>query len=677
MKDRAQIEPSGSTNFNISVKKFKWLEELNPQQLAAVTYGDGPLIVVAGAGSGKTRTLAYRVAYLIEKGVRPYRTLLLTFTRRAASEMLKRAESIVTRASTMERVWGGTFHSIGYRLLRMYGRNIGLNPDFTVMDRTDTEDMIGVLRQEMGLSSKEQRFPQKTTCADIYSRYINSCLPLEQVLAESTPWCSQWLEELEKLFKLYNERKQKLNILDYDDLLLYWKKMLTDNSLAQRLENMFDHILVDEYQDTNIIQAEILIGMRQRNRNIMVVGDDAQSIYSFRGATVRNMLDFPKHFPEAKVIALEQNYRSTMPILNVTNCIIEQASERYTKTMWSTRTDGPRPKLVTCEDESKQDEFIVKMVLKHYEENIPLKNQAVLFRTASLSDSLEVELSRRNIPYRKYGGLRFTETAHIKDMLAFLKLLENPRDELAWFRVLQLLKGVGPATSRKVTAHVIANNGRLDSLNTFKLPPSSAPALKELFALLIELQKEKESNIALQLQKIRKFYQPIMFDNYDSPQSREQDIDNLERIATGYSSRKDFLTDLLLEPPTSSSDLAERATKDNDWLVLSTIHSAKGCEWDVVYLIHASDGCLPSDLSVNTPEQLEEELRLAYVAMTRARDYLYITWPVRYYHRHSPYAQTYNQAHLSRFLNENVLELLDTIFFGGIEEQLSYYHKYE
>lgn len=647
------------------MKQFKWLEELNPQQLAAVTYGDGPLIVVAGAGSGKTRTLAYRVAYLIEKGVHPYRILLLTFTRRAAHEMLKRAETIVAISShSTARVWGGTFHSIGYRLLRMYGRNIGLNPDFTVMDRTDTEDMLGIIRHEIGFSSKEQRFPQKTTCADIYSRYINSCGPLEQVLEEQAPWCKDRLEELKQLFKLYNERKQNLNVLDYDDLLLYWKKMLKNEFLAQRIENMFDHILVDEYQDTNIIQAEILIGMRRRNKNIMVVGDDAQSIYSFRGATVRNMLDFSKHFPNAKVIKLEQNYRSIMSILNVTNCIIEQACERYTKNMWSTRNGGHRPQLVTCMDESKQDEFIIKMVLKHYEENIPLKNQAVLFRTASLSDSLEIELTRRNIPYRKYGGLRFTETAHVKDMLAFVKLLENPRDELAWFRVLQLLKGVGPATSRKVITHIVANNGSLDSLETFKASPATAQTLKQLFALLINLYKEKEYNIASQLQQIRKFYQPIMFDNYDYPQTRQQDIDNLERIATGYQSRKDFLNDLLLEPPTSASDLAERATKDNDWLVLSTIHSAKGCEWDVVYLMHASDGCLPSDLAVNSPEQLEEELRLAYVAMTRARDYLYITWPIRYYHRRSAYTDMYNQARLSRFFNENVIALLDTMFVG-------------
>lgn len=647
------------------MKQFKWLEELNPQQLAAVTYGDGPLIVVAGAGSGKTRTLAYRVAYLIEKGGHPYRILLLTFTRRAAHEMLKRAETIVAISShSTARVWGGTFHSIGYRLLRMYGRNIGLNPDFTVMDRTDTEDMLGIIRHEIGFSSKEQRFPQKTTCADIYSRYINSCGPLEQVLEEQAPWCKDRLEELKQLFKLYNERKQNLNVLDYDDLLLYWKKMLKNEFLAQRIENMFDHILVDEYQDTNIIQAEILIGMRRRNKNIMVVGDDAQSIYSFRGATVRNMLDFSKHFPNAKVIKLEQNYRSIMSILNVTNCIIEQACERYTKNMWSTRNGGHRPQLVTCMDESKQDEFIIKMVLKHYEENIPLKNQAVLFRTASLSDSLEIELTRRNIPYRKYGGLRFTETAHVKDMLAFVKLLENPRDELAWFRVLQLLKGVGPATSRKVITHIVANNGSLDSLETFKASPATAQTLKQLFALLINLYKEKEYNIASQLQQIRKFYQPIMFDNYDYPQTRQQDIDNLERIATGYQSRKDFLNDLLLEPPTSASDLAERATKDNDWLVLSTIHSAKGCEWDVVYLMHASDGCLPSDLAVNSPEQLEEELRLAYVAMTRARDYLYITWPIRYYHRRSAYTDMYNQARLSRFFNENVIALLDTMFVG-------------
>lgn len=646
---------------------FEWLEELNPQQRQAVTHGDGPLLVVAGAGSGKTRTLAYRVAYLVANGVDPERILLLTFTRRASEEMLKRASGILDRdGADTSRAWGGTFHATANRLLRMYGKAAALRSDFTVMDQSDAEDLLNVIRHDMNLHSREMRFPRKRTCMSIYSRCVNGTEDIHDVLERWFPWCAQWESKLKELFKAYVEYKQERNVLDYDDLLLYWEHLVADDSMAAKIGGRFDHILVDEYQDTNAVQASILRGMRRTCNNIMAVGDDAQSIYSFRAATIRNMFDFPDQFPGTTVVTLEQNYRSVTPILEATNRIIGQAKERYTKDLWSTRGQGERPKLVMAKDEAQQDEYVIERVLEHYEQGIPLKQQAVLVRAGHHSDSLEVELTRRNIPYHKYGGLRFLESAHVKDVVSLLRIIENPRDQIAWFRVLQLLDGIGPATASSITAHISESRFDPRALSTYPSKPSASLEQMDGLASMIE---DLASDITLapsaQVERVRKFYDPVLKKIYDNPTVRLRDVENLEQIAAGYNSRSSFLTDLQLDPPRSTSDLAGPPMRDEDWLVLSTIHSAKGCEWDVVYLIHAADGFLPSDMSTGTEEEIEEELRLTYVAMTRARDFLYVVWPQRYYHKWGRFTDKHSYAQPCRFLTKHVCETFDSVTLQG------------
>jgi len=639
-----------------------WLNDLNPQQRAAVTHDGGPLLVVAGAGSGKTKTLAYRVAYLIAQGVDPSRILLLTFTRRASEEMLRRASSVIARGtSSIGQVWGGTFHSAANRLLRAYSKVVGLRNDFTVLDQGDAEDAMNMIRHEMGLHSREIRFPRKSTCLSVYSRCVNSGEELPHVLTHDYPWCEQWEDELKEMFRRYVARKQERNVLDYDDLLLYWSYLLSDDRVAEELSKQFEHILVDEYQDTNILQSNILRGMRVTNHKITVVGDDAQSIYRFRGATVRNMLDFPKHFPDATIITLEQNYRSVKPILETANQLISEAPELYSKELWSNRKSGQLPRLVTCKDVTEQDEYVIDRVLRHYEEGIPLRRQAILFRAGHLSDTLEIELSRRNIPYHKYGGLRFLEAAHVKDLVSFLRVLENPRDDMAWFRILQLMDGIGPSTAAKVAAHVAENDNDPRSIRTYTAPPAARESMAGLARLLDELVPIGDKHPAIQVERIRKFYDPLLEKTYDNPGSRIRDLVSLEQISTGYESRQQFLVDLQLDPPSSTGDLAGPPHKDDDWVVLSTIHSAKGCEWDVVYLIHAVDGFLPSDMSTGTREEIEEERRLAYVALTRAKDYLYITRPLRYYHKWYALGDAHSYAQLSRFFTDDVLRTVEKV----------------
>jgi DNA helicase-2/ATP-dependent DNA helicase PcrA len=650
-------------------KPCAWLDELNPEQREAVTHGGGSLLVVAGAGTGKTKTLAYRVAYLIAQSVDPGRILLLTFTRRAAQEMLRRAAGIVARGTTATgQVWGGTFHSIANRVLRSYAKAVGLRRDFTVLDQGDAEDVMNLIRREMGLHKQEKRFPQKNTCLAIYSRCVNTSHDLGHVLLRDFPWCAEWEPELRRLFKQYVERKQIRNVLDYDDLLLFWVHLLGDDRVAEELDGRFDHILVDEYQDTNRLQADILRAMRRKNGNIMVVGDDAQSIYRFRGATVRNMLDFPDQFPGTTVVTLEQNYRSTTPILETANRVIAEAEERYTKDLWSERKIGQQPRLISCKDEAQQDEYIIDRVLMHYEQGIPLRRQAVLFRAAHLSDSLEVELARRNIPFHKYGGLRFLEVAHVKDVVAILRILENPRDEMAWFRILLLIEGVGPATAGRAVEHVAEHGFDARSIRTFPVPPAIQDTMSALADMLDDLVPRGVRDPASQIERIRTFYDPVLKKVHDRPEIRARDLVSLEQIASRYRSRRQFLTELQLDPPASTSDLAGPPVKDEDWLVLSTIHSAKGCEWDVVYLIHAADGFLPSDLATGSAEEIEEERRLTYVAFTRAKDFLYIAWPLRYYHKWRPFMDDHVFAQRCRFLTDDVLKTLDTFALAEPED---------
>ncbi|HEY3024068.1 MAG TPA: ATP-dependent helicase, partial [Actinomycetota bacterium] len=612
---------------------FDALERLNPAQREAVEHLGGPLLVVAGAGSGKTWTLACRVAKLVDRGVLPERILLLTFTRRAAREMLSRAERL-TGERSVGRVWGGTFHSVGNRLLRLHGRALGLRPDFTVMDRTDSADLMDLIRGDLGLGTTERRFPRKDTLADIYSRTVNAQTKLREVLHVEFPWCAEELEGIRQIFEAYTDRKREHHCLDYDDLLLYWHALARTPGGGERAASMFDHILVDEYQDTNALQADILCATRPNGADVMVVGDDAQAIYAFRAATVRNILEFPDRFPGTRLVRLEQNYRSTQPILDVSNAVIALSPQRHEKTLWSERRSDRQPVQFTCLDEPDQSDAVCRTVLDHREQGVPLKEQAVLFRAGHHSDLLEVELSRRNIPFVKYGGLKFMEAAHVKDALAVLRVLENPRDEVSWFRVFQLLEGVGPATARRLVREVSPNGEAVDGSllelsTTAAIPGPARPGLDELASVARDCGADVPP--PAQLGRVRRFLEPILARRYDHADARIRDLEQLEQLAGGYATRGRFLADLALEPPTSTAELAGPPLLDEDYLILSTIHSAKGGEWDVVHVIHAADGMIPSDMATGDEERIEEERRLLYVALTRARDALYVYFPLRYH----------------------------------------------
>jgi len=623
----------------------RYLESLNPEQRRAVEHGvagkganiSGPLLVIAGAGSGKTNTLAHRVAHLIVNGADPGRILLLTFSRRAAAEMERRVERIVAAALGEAKAgarnpisWSGTFHAVGARLLRMYAASVGLEPAFTIHDREDSADLMNLVRHELGLSEKAQRFPLKATCLAIYSRAVNAGEPLEVALPKQFPWCAEWKDELRDLFAAYVEAKQKQHVLDYDDLLLYWGELMRVPELAADVGARFDHVLVDEYQDTNALQASILRGLKPDGAGLTVVGDDAQAIYAFRAATVRNILDFPSQFePPAEIVRLEQNYRSTQPILAACNAVIGLAREQFTKNLRSHRGSGERPTLVSVADDIGQVSLVVETVLENRECGMALKEQAVLFRTSHHSAMLEIELTRRNIPFVKFGGLKFIEAAHVKDMLAVLRWAENPADRVTGFRVVQLLPGLGPATAAKVL-DAMAGRSPIDALATFRPPTKVTEHWRALVVLMQRLHAEAAVWPA-ELDLVRQWYQPHLEQRYPDAHVRGGDLDQLQRIAAGYPSRGKFLTDLTLDPPSATSDEAGAPMLDEDFLILSTIHSAKGQEWKAVYVLNMVDGCIPSDMATGNSEEIEEERRLLYVAMTRAKDTLVLVVPHRFY----------------------------------------------
>jgi ATP-dependent DNA helicase UvrD/PcrA len=644
------------------------LDRLNPEQRRAVEYGDpellaaGPLLIIAGAGSGKTNTLAHRVAHLLVNGIDPRRMLLLTFSRRAAAEMMHRVERIaafVLRAQAVPVAqalsWAGTFHGIGARLLREYAQEIGLDRAFTIHDREDSADLLNLIRHELGFSKTAQRFPAKGTCLAIYSRAVNAQVPLDKVLGSVFPWCAMWEAQLRRLFAAYVEAKQQQCVLDYDDLLLYWSHMMAEPALAADVGSRFDHVLVDEYQDTNRLQSAILLALKPNGGGLTVVGDDAQSIYSFRAATVRNILDFPGHFsPPAEIITLERNYRSTQPILAAANAVIELAAERFTKNLWSERTSGERPYLVSVADEAAQARFVVEKVLENREAGQALKTQAVLFRASHHSGALEIELTRRNIPFVKFGGLKFLEAAHIKDVLAFLRWAENPRDRVAGFRVIQLMPGAGPATAARLL-DAMAQAAPLAALESFKPPPAAAepwPAFVEAVSLL----HERAALWPAELDLVLRWYGPHLERIHDDAVVRQADLAQLTQIAGSYPSRERFLTELTLDPPSATSDEAGVPLLDEDYLILSTIHSAKGQEWKSVFALNVVDGCLPSDLGTGTSAEIEEERRLLYVAMTRARDQLHLIVPQRFYiHQQRRNGDRHAYAVRTRFIPAAIL----------------------
>ncbi len=641
-----------------------YLSKLNAQQRQAATFTHTrPLLIIAGAGTGKTNTLAHRVAHLIATGVSPGRILLLTFTRRAAQEMLRRVDGILQSAklggeSTTTRLWGGTFHSVANRLLRIYSQAIGLGEAFTVMDRSDSEDLLNIVRSELGLDKGEARFPRKATCMSIYSRCVNAQEPVEDALKVHFPWCNQYPDQLKTLFKNYTNHKHEQNILDYDDLLLYWYHLLQNDQIAQQVSARFDAVLVDEYQDTNILQAGILQKLCPSGRGLTVVGDDAQSIYSFRAATVHNILDFSKTFPDAEVIKLQQNYRSVQPILDAANSVISLSPIGYRKELAAVRGSGQRPTLVHLTDEDQQARYVIDRVLHHLEAGIPLKRQAVLFRALHHSDVLEVELMRKNIPFVKYGGLKFLEAAHVKDLLSFLRLAENSRDSTSAFRILQLLDGIGPASAKRALEHLAAAMWDLHAWENHTPPAATKRQWPPFVDLMVNLAKGKMP-LQQQVAETRRFYAPILEKRYDQAPMRIRDLQQLEQISSNFRDRSEMLSDLTLDPPASTQDLAGPPLLDEDYLILSTIHSAKGCEWDSVYVLHAADGNIPSDMTTGSQELIEEERRLFYVSLTRAKDFLYVCFPAFYQHRRP--AKGYSMAQLTRFLPTDVVPMFDQV----------------
>ncbi|AVA20291.1 MULTISPECIES: ATP-dependent helicase [unclassified Rhizobium] len=652
-----------------------YLEKLNPEQRQAVEHGTtvegshiaGPLLVIAGAGSGKTNTLAHRVAHLIVKGADPRRILLMTFSRRAAAEMGRRVERICrevlgANAGIMADAlaWTGTFHGIGARLLRDYAEQIGLDPAFTIHDREDSADLMNLIRHELGFSKLENRFPTKATCLAIYSRAVNSEAPLEEVLRDFFPWCAAWDKQLRDLFAAYVDAKQAQNVLDYDDLLLYWAHMLHEPLIAEDIGGRFDHVLVDEYQDTNRLQSSILLALKPDGHGLTVVGDDAQSIYSFRAATVRNILDFPTSFtPAANIVTLDRNYRSTQPILAAANAVIDLASERFTKNLRTERQSAERPRLVTVRDESDQARYIADQVLENRESGAKLKQQAVLFRTSSHSGPLEVELTRRNIPFVKFGGLKFLDSAHVKDMLATLRFAQNPRDRVAGFRLMQLLPGVGPSTAQRVLDHIGEQASPMAALADFPAPPRSGEDWTAFVATMQELKAGKAGWPA-EIGLVRQWYEPHLERAHEDAATRQADLIQLEQIASGYGSRERFLTELTLDPPDATSDQAGTPLLDEDYLILSTIHSAKGQEWTKVFVLNAVDGCIPADLAVGSSSEIEEERRLLYVAMTRAKDSLDLVIPQRFF-IHGQHAQGDRHVFASRtrFIPATLLQFFE------------------
>lgn len=655
-----------------------YLDNLNPEQRRAVEHGiadanraaGGPLLVIAGAGSGKTNTLAHRVAHLIVNGADPRRILLMTFSRRAASEMTKRVERIGRnamgdKASIMTDAlsWAGTFHGIGARLLREYSEQIGLNPAFTIHDREDSADMMNLVRHDLGFSKTKRRFPTKGTCIAIYSRCVNAEAPIEQVLGSSFPWCSGWSAELKRLFASYVEAKQGQNVLDYDDLLLYWAYMMGDEVLAEEVGRRFDHVLVDEYQDTNRLQSSILLGLKPTGQGLTVVGDDAQSIYSFRAATMRNILEFPTHFnPPANIITLDRNYRSTQTILTAANGVIGLATERFTKDLWTDRASGVKPQLVTVSDEADQARFVVERVLENREAGTLLKHQAVLFRTSSHSGPLEIELTRRNVPFVKFGGLKFLDAAHIKDMLALLRFVENPRDRVAGFRLMQLMPGVGPTSAQRVLDFIVEAADPISELANAPMPSRVDSKDWQTFVeTAIHLRAGHAGWPAPHLDRI-----------HEDAVVRRADLIQLEQIASGYPSRERFLTELTLDPPDATSDQAGIPLLDEDYLILSTIHSAKGQEWKSVFLLNAVDGCLPSDLGTGTSAEIEEQRRLLYVAMTRAKNDLHLIVPQRFFtHGQNAQGDRHVYASRTRFIPDNLLSLFDRVSWPTVAASAS------
>ncbi len=610
--------------------KIDYENELNQAQLEAVLHKDGPLLIIAGAGSGKTRTLTYKVARLIEDGISPENILLLTFTRRAAREMISRAENIL--GSGLGKITGGTFHSFANMILRRYARFADLKNNFTVIDRSDAEDVVNHIRGKI-IDKKEKRFPKKSTILDIYSKTINKDIPIEDIIKKEYKQFEHCTEKLIEIANAYNNYKKERSMLDYDDLLLYLKALLMSNEeVRKQISRKYKYVLIDEYQDTNSIQAQIVRLIASEHNNVTAVGDDSQSIYSFRGANFKNILEFPNLYEGCKIVTLEQNYRSSQNILDFANKILEQAKEKYSKELFSTIQSSEKPAIICCENTHAEGEFVVQRILEFCnEDGLSLDDIAVLSRSASLMFDVETQLVKQKIPYRKIGGLKFTETAHVKDITAYLRIILNPYDEISLNRILLLQKGIGASTINKLLP-VLTIQGSKATADMLPVKPSQRADLGNLLTLLSETRNQIADPKAV-TEKVLAYYEPILMEHYDDASKRLKDFDHILYLSSKYLNLEDFLSDMALEPPESSITDAEEGAVMDECLTLSTIHGAKGTEYKAVFVIGAVDGRFPSMYSFNSPEELDEELRLFYVAVTRAKTYLYVSYPIDMFDR--------------------------------------------
>ncbi|MBV9338421.1 MAG: ATP-dependent helicase [Solirubrobacterales bacterium] len=645
-----------------SYPEAPWFAELNPEQRAAVRHPGGPLLILAGAGTGKTTTLSARVAWLVSRGVAPERILLLTFTRRAAREMLQRTRAMVAMPADRRGVLGGTFHSVAHHFVRRHAGALGLPDGFGVLDAGDAADLLDLLREEHGHAQRDRRFPKKSTLLDAYSRTVNAQRPLSQVLAEAFPWCEEHGEDMAALFKAYTARKRAFGVVDLDDLLVFWRALAADDVVGAQLENKFDHVLIDEYQDVNGLQADIVRCLRRQCRDVTAVGDDFQAIYGWRAASSRHILEFPDHFPDARVVTLERNYRSTQPILDTANAVSAQASRAFPKQLHSERESGARPELIFCRDESAQAGEVSDRVLAARERGMDLRAQAVLMRTSHDGALLELELTRRQIPFVKYGGLRYLEAAHVKDLIALFRLADNPADEMSWFRVLQLLEGVGPATARRALDVLVTAEG--DRLAAWpdareRLPADARPLADGVIDALRDARLGTTPGV--RAERLSQSLAPLIAARYPDGALRLRDLEQLVAAAREASALGHFVSELIIDPPTSSADLAGPPHLDEDYLVLSTIHSAKGLEWQAVHVLALYDGNIPACMSAGSTETIDEERRLLYVGLTRARRQLHLYVPVRYYHRPNGIDDGHGYGKPSRFLTDEVQRCCDIV----------------
>ncbi len=650
-----RLGDSGFTKENIDEARFSinYKTELNSSQYEAVSALDGAYLIIAGAGTGKTRTLVYRVARLVETGYKPESILLLTFTRKAANEMMNRASILLDNRCA--KILGGTFHSFANLTLRKYSKAVGLDSSFTILDQGDCEDVINLIRSQAGFISKEKRFPNKQTLNKVFSLSVNTGRKISEIIEDNYP---HFLDELNKILQIqtvFHEYKRKNNLLDYDDLLVYLRDFLLEfGPAAKSLLSTIKFVMVDEYQDTNKLQADIVRGLCQINKNVMVVGDDSQSIYSFRGANFKNIIEFPELFGNVKIIKLEENYRSVQPVLDFTNHIIANSVEKYEKHLYTRKNGGELPVIIAAASENLQSKFIVEKILDLREEGVPLKDIAVLFRSSFFSFDLEIELTKANIPFQKFGGMKFVETAHIKDVLAFLRIAVNPKDVVSWYRVLLLHEGVGPKTAQKI----------LDELATARLTIKANPdaqtsfryndKIANLFQLLYKLHTGKELP-SEKVQTIFDYYWPLFKEKYDDYNKRNKDLEIFHNISENYKSLDSLLADMAIEPIIDSVIDIDAPDKEEEFVTLSTIHSAKGLEWHSVFIIHAVEGYFPSSRSVENLDSLEEERRLMYVASTRAKQNLFVTYPMNMFDREA--GMTLSKP--SRFISEMKPELAE------------------